>query len=289
MKVLDSKSPAAPARVFLSYAHPDRSAAEEIARALQLAHFQVWFDSWELKQGDSIATRVREGLSASDFLVVLLSPDSVNSRWVREEVTIGLSNELRQRAIGVVPTILRDCEVPQALRGLAAIDLSSDRMAGIERLVERLSLARDVDFTRLDPRRFEELVADVFRAEGFAVHVSMATRDGGHDLILTKAQSPSEPPAEPTLYVVQVKHYKERRVSVETIRSAIGSVILAGQHAKGLIVSSSQLTSAALGVVSDINRKGLLELQVIDGPELERRVLRFPAMVDKYFRQVAET
>jgi TIR domain/Restriction endonuclease len=284
MTASDRGSGAESARVFLSYAHSDRGAAEEIARALRLADFQVWFDSWELRPGDSIANRVREAISASDFLVVLLSPDSANSRWVLEEVTLSLSKELHQRAISVVPAVLRPCDVPEALRGFSPINLSDDRVTGIEELVERLRLAHDINFSRLDPRRFEELIADVFRADGFSVRVSMATTDGGHDLILL----PPEGRVDSALYVVQIKHYKERRVSVETIRSAIGSVILAGKSAKGLIVTSSQLTSAAQEVVSDANQKGV-SLRVIDGPELGRQVLRYPAVVHKYFRQGDKT
>lgn len=281
----DQKRSPESARVFLSYAHGDRGAAEDIARALRSAEFAVWFDAWELEAGDSIAARVREGLSASDFLVVLLSPDSVKSRWVREEMTLALSRELRQRAITVVPTVLRDCEVPVGLQHFLSVDLRGDHVGGVSRLVETLSLARDIDFSRLSPRRFEELVADLFRAEGFSVHVSMATRDGGHDLLLTMDASPSDAQAQPSLFAVQIKHYNERRVSVETIRSAVGSVFLAGRRAKGLIVASSQLTSATQELVSDVNRKGILELEVIDGPDLERRVLKHPAVVDKYFRQ----
>ena len=284
MTASDPEQPGSSTRVFLSYAHPDRAVAEEIARALQVSNFQVWFDSWELQAGDSIATRVREGVSASDFLVVLLSPDSANSRWVREELTLALSKELRQRGISVVPTILRDCDVPQALQGYSLVDLRKDQPGGISRLVEKLALARDVDFSFLDARRFEELVADLFRAEGFSVNKTMATRDGGFDVVLTKAPSSVEDET-PPVYVVQIKHYKERRVSVDTIRSTIGAIVLAGENAKGLIVSSSQLTSAAQAVVSDVNRRGMFDLEVIDGPELERRVVEHPDVVAKYFRQ----
>lgn len=280
MTTSDQKERAAPARVFVSYAHRDRTVAEEIARALDRAGISVWFDSWEMEMGDSIARRTREDLGASDFLIVLLSPESANSRWLREEVDFALSTELRQRSITVVPAIIRDCEVPSGLRSFLPIDLRSDRASGISRLVERIGLARDIDFSRLDPRRFEELVADVFRAEGFLVQLSMATREGGYDLVLLSPSGEGE--AVPTLHVVQVKHYKERRVSVETIRSAIGSAVLAG--AKGVIVSSTQLTSAAQELVADVNRKGLLELQVIDGPDLERRVLQHPDLADSYFR-----
>jgi hypothetical protein len=266
--------------VFVSYARGDRSVAEEIVQALTRASISVWVDSWELKAGDSIASRVREGLAASDFLVVLLSPESASSRWVRDEVDLALSTELRQRSITVVPAILRDCEVSPSLRSFLPIDLRGDRASGISRLVERISLAQDIDFSRLDPRRFEELVADVFRAEGFSVQLSMATRDGGNDLVLLSPSAKGE--GAPAHYAVQVKHYRERRVSVETIRSAVGSAVLAG--AKGVIVSSTQLTSAAQELVAEVNRQGLLELQVIDGPELERKVLQHPDLADRYFR-----
>ena len=288
MTASEPERPPSSPRVFLIYARADRAIAEEIAQALQVANFHVWFDSWELQPGDSIATRIREGVSASDFLVVLLSPDSANSRWVGEELTLALSNELRQRAISVVPTILRDCDVPQALQGYPLVDLRNDGPTAISLLVEKLALARDVDFSRLDPRRFEELVADMFRAEGFSVNVTMATIDGGHDIVLTKTPAPSEG-ENPLIYVVQIKHYKERRVSVDTIRSAIGAIVLAGQNARGLIVSSSQLTSAAQAVISDVNRRGRFDLEVIDGPELVRRVVEHPDVVAKYFRPGSET
>lgn len=220
---------------------------------------------------------------------MLLSPASANSRWVREELTLALSNELSQRAISVVPALLRDCDIPSTLQRYPVVDLREDRLRGISRLVERLALARDVDFSHLDPRRFEELVADVFRAEGFSVNVTMATQDGGHDLLLTQPPSTEEGPTASLSYVVQIKHYKERRVSVDTIRSVIGSIVLAGHNTKGLIVFSSQLTSAAQAVVSDVNRSGVFDLRVIDGPELERRVVEHRDVVARYFRQGSET
>jgi len=129
------------------------------------------------------------------------------------------------------------------------------------------------------------MVADLFRAEGFSVHVSMATRDGGHDLLLTMDPRASEGHAEPPLFAVQIKHYKERRVSVETIRSAVGSVVLAGRRAKGLIVASSQPYLCGTGAGVGCEPKGHPRARVIDGPDLERRVLQHPNVVNKYFRQ----
>ena len=277
----DQSRPAA--RVFVSHSFQDNDVAERISTALKAADFNVWFDAWELQAGDSIATRVREGLRASDFLVVLLSPDSVNSRWVRDEMSLALSSELRQRAITLFPVMLRDCDVPKTLRDLTAIDLRDNRPGGVERLVEALQLAWDVDFRRLSPRRFEDLVAAVFEAEGYSVQQSMGTVDGGHDLLITRKENDS-----PLTYAVQVKHYKERRASIDTIRSAVGATLLAGRRTRAIIVSSTQLTSAAQELVADINRNSGVELEVIDGPSLERRVLRHPTVVKHFFPRQGE-
>jgi hypothetical protein len=269
------------ARVFVSYSHSDRPVAEEIARALENESISVSFDSWDLKMGDSIIHRIREELSTSDFLIVLLSPESVASRWVREEVDIALSTELRQRSITVVPAILRDCELPSGLLSYLPVDLRQNRAGGIAQLVDRISLARDIDFNQLDPRRFEQLVAEIFQAEGYTVQLTSTTQDGGRDLVLKLPGT--EIDSSQTSSFVQVKHYKEQRVTVETIRSAVGTAILAGS--KCVIVSSTQLTSAAQELVADVNRKGLIELEVIDGPGLERKVLQHPDLADRYFHK----
>jgi hypothetical protein len=279
-----NKDAAKPSRVCISHARSDRDVAEHIALALRAVKFDVWFDSWQLEPGDSITTKVREGLSASDFLLVLLSPASVDSHWVRDEITLGLSEELRQRSITVVPALIKDCDVPPALQSYMRVDLRGDRERGLLSLIDTLTSARDVNFAQLSPRVFEALVADLFRAEGFAVTQTSPTQDGGHDLLLRAAPTFALAGTEPSTIAVQVKHYKERRVSVQTIREVIGSVVLAGARATGLIVSSSQLTSAARELVSDVNNRGVVALEVIEGPQLKQRVLRHPDVVDKYFR-----
>jgi hypothetical protein len=268
------------ARVFVSHSYQDKDIAARISTALKDADFNVWFDAWELQAGDSIATKLREGLRASDFLLVLLSPESVSSRWVREEMALALSSELRQRAITVVPVILRDCDIPDKLRDLTAIDLRNERPDSIKQLVEALTLAHDVDFASLSPRQFEELVAAVFEAEGYNVQLSMATRDGGRDLVIRRENEEF-----PVTMAVQVQHYKERRVTVETIRAAIGGAILAGRDASALIVSSTQLTSAAQELVAHVNETSGQKVSVIDGPSLEKIVVRHPQVVRRFFRR----
>ena len=70
-------------QVFLSYAHADNAVARRIADKLRGAGLRVRILEWELQPGDSIASRIIEAVSSSDLILVLLSPNSINSRWVQ--------------------------------------------------------------------------------------------------------------------------------------------------------------------------------------------------------------
>ena len=70
-------------QVFLSYASADREAAREIANQIRKQGVNVWFDQHELLPGDSITEVIEHAISASAYLIVLLSPNSVNSKWVQ--------------------------------------------------------------------------------------------------------------------------------------------------------------------------------------------------------------
>jgi TIR domain len=102
--------------VFITHCHKDRKFVNQLAIDLRVANFSVWYDLWQLKVGDSIIERIQEGIQKSSWLVVVLSPDSVRSKWVKQELYSALSNQLAESEIYVLPILLRDCDVPVFLR-----------------------------------------------------------------------------------------------------------------------------------------------------------------------------
>ena len=67
---------------------------------------------------------------------------------------------------------------------------------------------------RMSPRDFEFFVADIFEKLGFSVKITQATRDGGKDIIATKAD-----PIPYTL-IIECKHWGENhKVDVSVVRS----------------------------------------------------------------------
>ena len=91
--------------VFISYSRDDRSAAKYFAECLAQEGFSVWWDA-ALHSGESFDQVIERELRAASAALVLWSPRSVASRWVRAEAT------LADRQGKLVPIIIEQCERP---------------------------------------------------------------------------------------------------------------------------------------------------------------------------------
>lgn len=76
------------ASIFLSYARGDRLFAERVASALQTAGYDVWWDR-RLDGGEEFSAEIEAELDAADVVIVAWSAQSVKSRWVRDEASVG--------------------------------------------------------------------------------------------------------------------------------------------------------------------------------------------------------
>jgi len=79
---------AAGSQVFISYSREDQEVAAKVAKALEALGWSVFFDV-EIRVGESWDERIERELNAAKAVVVLWSPTSVASRWVRNEARIG--------------------------------------------------------------------------------------------------------------------------------------------------------------------------------------------------------
>lgn len=91
--------------IFISYCRQDRPAARLFAEAFVEEGFDVWWDA-VMHSGETFDEVIERNLRASKAVVVLWSPRSVASRWVRAEATQA------DRANKLVPVIIEPCERP---------------------------------------------------------------------------------------------------------------------------------------------------------------------------------
>ncbi len=108
-------------KVFISYSRKDIKFARRLAADLEEAGFDIWWDISDLKGGDDWVRFIPAAIQASQFFVVLLSPDSIQSEWVAKEYSYAL--RLRKR---IVPAMIRQCDVPFALNTINYVDFIND-------------------------------------------------------------------------------------------------------------------------------------------------------------------
>lgn len=107
------------------------------------------------------------------------------------------------------------------------------------RLVERVAGA-PWSISKLTPRQFEELIAEIFERAGYEVHLTKRTRDGGYDILVVGRALDI-----PVRFIVECKRYAlERKVSLDIVQRLLG-VKIATQANKAILVTTSSFTADA--------------------------------------------
>ena len=124
-------------KVFVSHASEDKERfVLGFATRLRARGIDAWLDRWEMQPGESLVDQVfEEGLKEATVVIVVLSRASVAKPWVREELNAAVLKRINA-GIRVIPVVIEECEVPEALRStiweriedLSSYDASFDRI-----------------------------------------------------------------------------------------------------------------------------------------------------------------
>ena len=122
--------------VFVSHSSSDYELVEAlIIKPLQAQGVEVWYSRDSIHAAEEWEKRIRQALLGSEWFLVALSANSVQSEWVRAEVDWAF--EHRQGRL--VPVLIGDCEREECnlrLRTLQHIDLRHDNPKGRAALLQ---------------------------------------------------------------------------------------------------------------------------------------------------------
>ncbi|MEQ7050725.1 restriction endonuclease [Paenibacillaceae sp. P-4] len=109
-------------------------------------------------------------------------------------------------------------------------------------------LARYPELIReIDPRKFEEIVAEIFHKKGFSVTLTPRTRDGGKDIYAIQNGIFGR-----QLFVIECKRYSStHKVGVELVRGIYG-VKVAERATAAMLVTTSSFSKDALDFASPL-------------------------------------
>lgn len=72
--------------VFVSHSSHDAWIARVIVEKIEALGAECWLDEKDLAGGDVIVEDIRRGINACDEALILISPNSVKSKWVPFEI-----------------------------------------------------------------------------------------------------------------------------------------------------------------------------------------------------------
>jgi len=120
--------------VFLSHSSKDKPFVRELADFLERdGQIKAWLDEREIAPGENIVSGIAEGLD-SDFILLILSPDSVDSSWVKEEWTDAFWDQTNNRKTKLLGVLYRDCTIPRLLRNKKYFDLRKNQPEGFREI-----------------------------------------------------------------------------------------------------------------------------------------------------------
>ncbi len=132
-----------PVRVFVSYASPDRAFAERLVNDLRAAGAEVWWDVTGVDEGDFL-DKINEALRRCQWLVLVLTPHAIASKWVKIEVNAAINRREKGLMRGVLPVLASPVPhdaIPPVWDNLHRYDGVGNYQGEVARLIHTLGLS----------------------------------------------------------------------------------------------------------------------------------------------------
>jgi hypothetical protein len=84
--------------------------AGKFAENLRAVGLDVWLDQAEITPGEDFIASINHRLAGAQWLVLVLTPDALESKFVHREVNAALRLQDQGKLAGVVPVLAKPCD-----------------------------------------------------------------------------------------------------------------------------------------------------------------------------------
>ncbi|MBL0712102.1 MAG: acyl carrier protein [Desulfosarcina sp.] len=123
---------------FLSYSREDSEFALKLAQDLRSAGLNIWIDQIDITAGMRWDRSIEKAMEACGCFIILLSPDSVGSFNVMDELAFALEERKK-----IVPVLYRSCKIPFRLRRIQYIDFTGKYDTSLVLLIRIFKMEND--------------------------------------------------------------------------------------------------------------------------------------------------
>lgn len=159
------------ASAFISYAHEDQEFMVALVEQLQGQELEIRYDQVVLNIGDSLIEKLSQEIAAGDFLVAIVSPDSVESNWCKRELALAATQGINEHRVKVLPVKFRGADMPPMLADTYSAD--ADRHA-VETIARQLAAAIRAHVEGADDAAAARRAEEAPEAEGEPAHAETA-------------------------------------------------------------------------------------------------------------------
>ena len=106
-------------RIFVSYSRTNATFALKLARELKADSFAAWLDQLDIPTGARWDDEVEKALRECEIFIIILTPASVASDNVKDEIGYALGKNKR-----FIPVMLENCEIPFRLHRFQYVDFT---------------------------------------------------------------------------------------------------------------------------------------------------------------------
>jgi hypothetical protein len=124
-----------PKEIFLSYNRKDSNFVMKLVKSLKAANVNIWLDQINIERGERWDQSVQNALKQCKIFIVILSPYSVSSENVLDEVNFAINAGKK-----IIPLLIRKCEVPFRLERFQYIDFTKNYPQAIGQLLSDLNI-----------------------------------------------------------------------------------------------------------------------------------------------------
>lgn len=135
-------SPEQQCRTFLSYSRTDEVFALELAENLRSAGFNIWVDQLDIPAGTRWDLEVEKALDGSEIFMVLLTPESIASHNVRDEIGYAIDTGKH-----ILPILYKNAKLPLRLRRFQYVDFTNKSFDEGLAVAKKLLQGLDEDLT----------------------------------------------------------------------------------------------------------------------------------------------
>lgn len=91
---------------FISYSTKDQEFVDRLWADLQSQEVRCWFAPHDAKGGEKLHEQIDQAIRVHDKVLLVLSPDSMNSEWVKTEISKARKREVQERRKVLFPVRL---------------------------------------------------------------------------------------------------------------------------------------------------------------------------------------